>query len=171
VGDLTMVNLLRIDLGLSSAEEYWTQVVLPDFDEFTKSQSARDAIHSVSSAWHLHEWVFREQHPAGTKDDLRQFQEDVFKDCPELGWLRDYAETVKHFALGRRNIEVKKVSPDHPISRAHPIETEYFRSISFVVAGKSPVTLLLNDGTTHQLCDVLRRVIEYWRTKWFPNSP
>jgi hypothetical protein len=41
--------------------------------------------------------------------------------------------------------------------------------MSFVIAGKSPVTLLLNDGTTHQLCDVLRRVIDYWRTNWFPT--
>jgi hypothetical protein len=157
-----------IDLGLSSAEEYWTRVVLPDFEEFMKSQSARHAAHAAVSAWHLHDWIFDEQ-PAGTKKDA--FQKGLIKDCPELGWLRDYAESAKHRALSRRDIKVDKVLPDRPFMHTVPMPVGDLGTVSFEIAvkGTSPVTIVTEDGTSRQLSDVLRRVIDYWRTSWFPS--
>jgi hypothetical protein len=152
-----MVTLTYIDLGLSSAQEFWTQVVLPDFEEYESQPCGRHAIHAAGSAWHLLEWVFREQQPAGTNEDLGQFRKDVInKDCPELGFLRDLAEAVKHRGL-RPPGKVKEVSPDKTVEHRSTTPTD-IGGVSFGVKGRSPGTIFLDDGTTRQLADVLRAV-------------
>jgi hypothetical protein len=163
-----MPHLAYIDLGMTSAEEFWTRVVLPDFDEFAKTQSARHAHHAAVSAWHIHDWIFNEQ-PASTKKN--DFQKLLIKACPELGWLRDYAETLKHRGLARPSITVKEVLPDYPFVQTVPMPIgELGASVSIRVKGTSPVTMVLEDGTKHQVSDVLQRVIGYWQTIWFPRK-
>jgi hypothetical protein len=75
-----------MDLGLNSAKQFWSEVVLPDYDQFTKSHSARDAVHVALSAWHLHDWVFWEQLPSST--NKRDFQNKL---------IPDYAQTSASF--------------------------------------------------------------------------
>jgi hypothetical protein len=139
--------------------------VLPDYDQFTKSHSARDAVHVALSAWHLHDWVFYEQPPSTNKGD---FQNKLICACPELDWIRDYAEAAKHRGIYRHG-EVNKVEPDSQVESIHPISLGEFGSFSLAIRGTSPVTIVLDNGTSHQFSDVLSRVIDYWRTYWFPS--
>jgi hypothetical protein len=160
-----MATLRYIDLGINSAKQFWSEVVLPDYDQFTKSHTARDAIHVALSTWHLHDWVLCEQ-PSSTKKP--DFQNNLICACPELGWIRDYAETAKHRRLNRPG-EVKKVEPDSQVESIHPISLGEFGSLSVAIRGTSPVTMVLDNGISHQFSDVLSRVIDYWRTHWFPS--
>ena len=166
-----MASLRYIDLGLTSAEQFWSKVVLPDHDQFKQSHTARDAVHAALSAWHLQDWVFLEQQPSSTnKSDKRAFQKKLIAACPELGWIRDYAETAKHRGLYRQGTAVSKVEPDSQVESVHPISIGELGSASLVIRGTSPVTMFLDNGTSHQFSDVLSRVIDYWRTHWFQNA-
>lgn len=156
-----MATLRYIDLGLNSAKQFWSEVVLPDYDQFTKSPTARDAVHVALSIWHLHDWVFHEQ-PSSTKK--KDFQNELISACPELGWIRDYAEAAKHRGLDR-TVEVNKVEPDSQVESIHPISLGEFGSFSLTIRGTSPVTMILDNGISHQFSDVLSRVIDYWQTR------
>jgi hypothetical protein len=159
-----MASLQYIDLGWTSAKEFWSEVVLPDYEQFVDVGTMRDSVHAALTAWHLHDWVFLEQYPSGGTKEKRVFQKKLIADCPELGWIRDFAETAKHRGLNRLDLKIEKVEPSHPVERTTPIMPGF----SLVVRGKSPVALvLLDDGTNHQLFDVLTRVIDYWRANWF----
>jgi hypothetical protein len=160
---MAMTSLRYIDLGLTSAKEFWSKVVLPDYDEFKQSHTARDAVHAALSAWHLSEWVFCEQPPSTQKEDFRK---DLIKACPELGLVRDYAETAKHRGLSRGNIKVSKVEPDSRVESVQHVHIGDFGSVSIAIRGTSAVTMFLDDGTSRQFSDVLSCVIDYWRTRF-----
>ena|ERR1700730_5034940 len=163
-----MPSLQYIDLiGWTSAKQFWTEVVLPDYEQFADVGNTRDGVHAALTAWHLHDWIFLEQYPSGGKKEKKIFQEKLIAACPELGWIRDYAETAKHRGLTRLDLKVEKVEPSRPVETTIPIPTD-FGSFSLTVRGKSAVAIvLLDDGTTHMLFDVLARVIDYWRANWF----
>jgi hypothetical protein len=164
-----MASLQYIDLvGWTSAKQFWTEVVLRDYEQFMDLGNTRDAVHAALTAWHLHDWLFLEQHPSGGKKEKKIFQEKLIAACPELGWIRDYAETAKHRGLNRPDVKVQTVEPSRTVETTIPTPIGDFGSVSFIVRGKSPVAIvLLDDGTTHQLFDVLARVIDYWRANWF----
>jgi hypothetical protein len=159
-----VATLRYIDLGLNSAKQFWNEVVLPDYDQFTKSQTARDAVHVALSAWHLHDWLLCERQSSTKK---RDFQNELICACPELSWIRDYAEAAKHRGINRPG-EVNKVEPDSQVESIHPISLGEFGSFSLAIRGTSPVMMVLDDGTSHQFSDVLSRVIDFWRTQ-FPS--
>ena len=163
-----MVSLRYIDLGINSAAEFWSKIVLPDYEQFKQSHSARDAIHAALTAWHLHDWVWDEQLPPVKKSE---FKEQLIRACPELGWIQDYAETAKHRGLSRQGVEVSKVEPSSDVESRHPISIGDFGGFSIAIRGISPVTMVLDSGVSHQFLDVLSRVIDYWRTNWFPSQP
>ena len=150
--------MATIDIGINSAKEFWSEVVLPDCDQFRKSHTARDAVHAALTAWHLHDWVFLEQ-PLASCTNKRDFQEKLIAACPELGWVREYAETAKHRRLSRQGLAVSKVEPDAQVERDFGL---------LKISGTSAVTMFLDDGTAHSFADVLSHVIDYWRTHWFP---
>jgi hypothetical protein len=154
-----MATLRYIDLGINSARQFWSGVVLPDYDQFTKSQTARDAVHVALSTWHLHDWAFCEQ-PSSTKKEKVDFQNKLICACPELGWIREYAEAAKHRGIYRSG-EVNKVEPDSQVESIHPLFLGEFGSISLAIRGTSPVTMVLDNGISHQFSDVLSRVIDY----------
>jgi hypothetical protein len=54
-------NDVYLDLGWTSAQQFWTEVVLPDYADFNKSQTAKAAIHAVLSVSHLYYWILSEQ--------------------------------------------------------------------------------------------------------------
>jgi hypothetical protein len=165
-----MASLQCIDfIGLDTAKDFWTEVVLPDYKQFTDAGNTRDGVHAALTAWHLHDWLFLEKYPAGgTKKEKKAFQQELIDACPELRWLREFAETAKHRALRLPGLQVERVEPATLVERTTPIPTD-FGSFSLRVTGKSPVVIvLLDDGSAHQLFDVLARVIEYWRTNWIP---
>jgi hypothetical protein len=126
-----MTTLQYIDLGWTSAKQFWTEVVEPDYKRFADKGSTRDGVHAALTAWHLHDWVFLDQHPSGgTKEEKKRFQEKLIADCPELGWIREYAEGAKHRALKLPGRKVEKVKPSRRVETTIPILTDGLGSIS-----------------------------------------
>jgi hypothetical protein len=140
-----------VDFGFTSAREYWAEVVLPAYECFKADPSRGKAIIASFPAWHVQDWIWHEQHPGEdirNSKDHTQFQEKLFDDCPELTWIRDVADAGKHRGLGRSTVEVYEVINTWPLNT-------------------TPSIIKLNDGTEHEFADVMLRVIEYWRTKYF----
>jgi hypothetical protein len=46
-----------VDVGYSSAQEYWHEVVLGAYRRFTELPNRANAIEAALAAWHLHDWV------------------------------------------------------------------------------------------------------------------
>ena len=143
-----------VNFGFSSAaaKEYWAEVLLPAYERFNAEPSRGNAIMASLPAWHIHEWIWHQQHPgADTRNskDYTQFHDALLNDCPELAWIRDVADAGKHCGLGRPTLEVCEAVNTWPLNT-------------------TPLTITLDDGRTHDFADVLSRVIEYWRTKHFP---
>jgi hypothetical protein len=143
-----------IDFGFTSAREFWGEVVLPAYESFKANPSRGNAIIASLLAWHIQDWIWHEKHPGGetrNSKDYQPFQEKLFLDCPELQWIRDVADAGKHRGLGRQKpkVEVREVKGTWP-------------------RNATPLTMTLDDGTQHDFADVLERVIEFWRAKYFP---
>lgn len=140
-----------IDFGLSSARDFWENVVLPTVDEFEQYPCPRTAIVAAAMAWHVHEWMWHENHP-GTEtkgsQDYKTFVDGLVNGCQELGWLRDVGDGGKHRGLGRKTVKVQQAKPR---------------------ANAPSLTIALEDGTTHDFGDVLKRTIDYWRANHFPD--
>jgi hypothetical protein len=146
-----------VDFGFTSAREYWDEVVLPAYERFQAEPSRGNAIPASLLAWHIQEWIWHDEHPGEDtrSKDYQPFQEKLFLDCPELQWIRDVADASKHRGLGRQKpkVEVREVKGTWPHNA-------------------TPFTMRLDDGTRHDFADVLQRVIEFWRAKYFPyNEP
>jgi hypothetical protein len=131
--------------------ELW---VLPAYECFKAEPSRGKAIMASFPAWHIQDWIWHDQHPGEdtrNSKDYQPFQEKLLLDCPELQWIRDVADAGKHRGLGRKKpkVEVREVKGTWP-------------------RNATPLTMTLDDGTQHDFADVLERVIEFWRAKYFP---
>jgi len=146
-------NVLYVDFGFTSAREYWTEVAEPACHRFINDESRGNAIAAFLLLWPLHDWLWHEQHPG---EDTRKskgydaFRQQLFASCPELAWLRDVADAGKHRGLGRANVQVREVAKTWP-------------------RNTQPLTMVLDNGTEHNITDVLLRIVEYFRKAHFPK--
>jgi hypothetical protein len=127
-----------IDIGLATVEEYWDALLLPDVKAFLSEPDRRSLFNAAATVWHLHDWVWHLLHA-----------------CPELGWLRDVADASKHHGIGRVPA-VEGASPQivgTPIGLTIVLTREVVRFF-----------LALNDGSKHDVDQVLRTAVAYWRT-------
>ena len=138
-------DVVEVDLGIRSAAGFWELVVLPNYEAFKADPNPASAVNSAWAAWQLHDWIWHEQDP---KEGKRAFQGSLFTACPEIGWIRDVADASKHRRLNRRNVQVREIANNWPMNA-------------------SPRSIILRDGTEHDLADVLALVIEYWRANYF----
>jgi len=78
----------------------------------------------------------------------QQGRQDVsaaaFASCPELALVRDVADAGKHRGLGRADVQVREVAKTWP-------------------RNTRPLTIGLDNGTEHNITDVLLHVVEYFR--------
>ncbi len=145
-------KVLYVDFGFTSAREYWTEVAEPTYDRFINDESRGNAIAAFLLLWPLHDWLWHEQHPGEDTNskDYGMFRQQLFANCPELAWLRDVADAGKHRGLGRANVQVREVAKTWP-------------------RNTQPLTIVLDNGTEHNITDVLLRVVEYFRKAHFPK--
>jgi len=140
-----------VDFGFNSAQEFWDELVLPAYEDFQAAPTRRHAIMAAFAAWHIQDWIWHQQHPGEdtrNNKDYQLFQQQLFASCPELPWIHDVADAGKHRGLGRQSVEVRAVKSTWP-------------------RNATPLTMTLDDGTQHDFADVLSRVIQYWRQKYF----
>lgn len=159
-----------IDFGIISARQFWNGNVLPAFERFQAQPGPESAIDASVSAWHVHEWLWHEQHPGtDTRQNAsyRMFQNNLFSACPELAWVRDVADAGKHRGLGRPT-QVRRVT-SNTLVHGGPV--------GWAPVGMSPIgfvsvstrlIITLTDGSEIEFGPVLSRVIEYWRCNHFP---
>lgn len=157
----------EIDFGYRSVDQYWTEVVVPSYEEFKSTPDRASAIKASIPAWHLLEWLWDEKQPSQSLDDFRA---NILKECPELAWLRDVAEGGKHRRLNRSNVIVKRVLPSW-VRNLGALNTFAFNTMPFggrAMAG--PLSIELYDGTTHSFAEVLSHVMDYWQDNYFSTK-
>jgi hypothetical protein len=160
-----------VDFGFMCAREFWVEVVLSSYEQFRAEPNRANAITASGHAWHVHEWIWHEQHPGDEtrdNDDYKNFRTRLFDDCPELAWIRDVADAGKHRGLGRRAEVQRVVSGSRFVSG---IGTVALNTVTFNDSPRvtTPLAITLTDGSTHGFAEVLSRIIiDYWRAKYFP---
>jgi len=159
-----------VDFGFASAREFWAEVVVPTCDRFKLEPTRANAIIASLHVWHLHEWIWHEQHPGVDtrgNSDYSDFKNALFRDCQELAWIRDVADAGKHRGLGR-SVEVSEVVSKRRLIgslNTAPLNTMPLNSAHAVT---TPLLLMFENGNVCGFGDVLSRVVEYWRMKYFP---
>jgi hypothetical protein len=159
-----------VDIGIGSAYDFFFEIASPNHREFALNQSSRlAALNAAWPLWHMHEWYFWEHHPSATEDDRAAYiKQELLRDCPELGWLRDIAEAGKHRQrLRRKTIKVRAISSrEEEFSAAlgdAPFGTVPFGSGS----GKEFVVDVA--GKTHPLMRAMGAAWRYWLGKVLPH--
>jgi len=164
----------EVKLGLTSAKEYWAEIVLPAYAQFQAEPNRANAVNAAVTAWHVHEWIWHEQRPGGdTSETLPSFRKTLFDECHEMHWIRDVADASKHRKLGRSSPPGKRKDVQRVASEARlvgslnsgPLNTMAMNEACLV---RSPLAIMLTDGSTYGFGEVLSHVIDYWRTKYFP---
>jgi hypothetical protein len=141
-----------VDFGPVWTRKYWTEVAEPAYDRFVNHETRGNAIAAFLQLSPLPDWLWHEQHPG---EDTRkskgydQFRQQLFSNCPELAWVRDVADAGKHRGLGRSDVQVREVAKTWP-------------------SNTLPLKIILDDGSEHNITDVLIRIVEYFRKKHFP---
>ncbi|MGC1305121.1 MAG: hypothetical protein WA840_22360 [Caulobacteraceae bacterium] len=142
-----------VDFGFTTVREYWAEVAEPAYQRFLNDETRGNAIAACLALWPLHDWLWHEQNPGEDtrkrKKDYDQFRQQFFNNCPELAWLRDVADAGKHRGLGRSDVQVREVAKTWPRNTL-------------------PLKIMLDDGSEHNITDVLRRIVEYFRKTHFP---
>jgi hypothetical protein len=161
------MSFVLVDIGISTSYDYFFEVAWPNHVEFTRRPSPITALNAAWPYWHLHEWHFWEHNPTAMAPDLKKFEPQVLRECPELGWLRDIAEAGKHFQLNRQNPPVKVKS----ISTRHCGGGYGSGALGEGALGETVAELLVVDigGATHDLRAVVGAAFRYWLGKLLPH--
>jgi hypothetical protein len=159
------VNYTIVDIGIATSYDFFFEVAWPNYHNFAIAPSIVTAINASLALWHVRDWRFRERHPDGSRNELNSFTEGLLKECPELGWLRDIAESGKHLVLHR--------SPDSVKARAMSTQQHGaglgMGPISSAPVGSLVTELVIDVGdTTHNLHGVMLPVLTYWLGKVLP---
>lgn len=153
-------------IGIHNALAHLHDVLSPAYARFMERGTRANALAVAEAAWALHE---RYWHENGCQPALPQFREDLYKACPELKLMRDYAETGKHAGLGRGDVQLVSITGAENPGGTLEV-TGGFLGDGPLRAGKqhtAECTLTMNcaDGTSHSVPDVLKRVVDFWWTE------
>jgi hypothetical protein len=146
-------------IGLGDAVQRLDEVLYPAYKHFRERQTRANALQVAEAAWALHERLW---HDNGRKPELSQFRADLFKACPELKLMRDYAEAGKHVGLDRSDARHFDITGSENPGGIGEISD---------VCGQRPfsaectLTMDYGDGETYNVPEVLKRVVEFWSTK------
>jgi hypothetical protein len=145
-------------IGFENALQYLNDVLYPAYARFSARETRTNALEIAQAAWALHERLW---HDEGRKPDLAQFRTDLFKDCPELELMRDYAEAGKHFGLDRPTGFVGIQGAENPGGTL-----EIFSPFGMTTTVPTcTLTMEYSDGKTYSVPIVLKRVVEFWSNK------
>jgi hypothetical protein len=160
-----------IDFGYESAEQFWAELVLPAYERFQSTPNRQSAIEASVPAWHVHGWIWHQQHRGETTENNQEFQKfrtEMIEKCCELAWVRDVANASKHRGLTRpkkvQRVE-RKVRVVGPLN-TYALNTMPLNSMSSIAS----LNIVLNEGTTHGFAEALSHVINYWRDNFFPAT-
>lgn len=154
-----------VDLGYTSARQWWEETGLPAHQRFVEQGNRQTAIDACLHAWHVHEWHWHEMNPGSDthgNSAYLAYRETIVDACPELEWVRDVADASKHRGLGRPgNVAGVHDQAQALITFGNTLVTFAGRPLSYGVG----VTLELTDGTKPLLSDVLATVVNFWNER------
>ena len=159
-----------VDFELDTPAAYWADLVVPNLREYKAAPSRRLAMQAATYSWHLHEWVWHEQHPGEDTrgGDYITFRNDLVARCPELGWLRDVTDASKHRGLNRQP-EVAEAKPQFFPAVAGSSGGGLGLGLGLGLGGGRPPTpehwkfvLMMSDGSTRDMDNVLRAAARFW---------
>ena len=171
----------QVDIGHKTTREHFVLFTLPAHTRFNEIQTRKNAIDCAKTIWELRDWHWRDQNP-GLDSRVRpeaftQFTEGLFAACPQLELIRDIAESAKHGGeLGRGTVKVKAIEgaeyPGGTLRRTGPplTPTGPFRAMHEIAKPESTLRVVLIDGSSQSLPQVLAGAVEYWRNRLFVNG-
>jgi hypothetical protein len=155
-------------IGLDTAKAHLVDVLYPAYARFQERRTRATGLEVAQATWALHERLW---HDRGCKPEkLPDFEADLYKACPDLKLTRDWVETAKHSGLGRPDVELVSITGDEnpggtlvtndgPVAPGGP-----FRGNRTTVP-TCTLTMNCSDGSTHSVPDVLKRVVNFWKTE------
>src|ERR1017187_3593199 len=102
-----------VDFGIPDAKSFFGLIVLPNVLFFEQSPTVQFGLNAVWALWHLHEWHWHDNYPnQNTQNNslYDAFVQRLCQECPELKYLRDIADVVKHRGTARASISVGNLS-------------------------------------------------------------
>ena len=105
----------KINSGATSASDYFGVHVVLAYSRFQKISNLENAISLTHELWATAGWLWSDRHPGDDRrdrqSDAKAFDEDLFRRCPDLRFIRDLTEAAKHGGeLSRASVVVKGVS-------------------------------------------------------------
>ena len=154
------------EIGLDSARMHLHDVLSPAYRQFTERGTRANLLKVAEAAWAIHERLW---HDNGRVPPLEQFRADLFKDCRELRWMRDIAETGKHTGLDRGDIEVARITgeenPGGTLEVSGGILEVNGQYITTPRRTTKPTcTLMIEtvDGRSYPAPETLKTVVDFW---------
>jgi hypothetical protein len=143
-------------IGLENALQYLNDVVYPAYARFKQRQTRANALEVAGATWALHERLWRDK---GCKPAKPQFRADLYRACPELELMRDYAEAGKHSGLSRDGVRLAEITGSE-----NPGGTWEISSPLGQTTASPTCTLKMEciNGRIYDVPHVLRRVVEFW---------
>jgi hypothetical protein len=106
----------KVDFGPRSAGDYVGLHVIPAHQQFLRISNLENAMAAAKALWETVGWLWLDRHPGVDRrkaraDDVKAFDNDFFKRCPDLQLLRDLADAAKHGGeLSNPNVTVTGLS-------------------------------------------------------------
>ena len=143
--------------------------MLPAYERFKATPNRQSAIEASILAWHVHEWIWHQQHPGEESiQAFRKFQAEMIEKCSALAWVRDVADASKHRGLSRPK-KVQRV--ERKVRVVGPLNTYALNTMPLnSMRSIATLSIVLNDGTSHRFAEALSQVINYWRDNFFPAT-
>ena len=169
-----------MSFGITPRE--YLAIVNQEYDEFNHPANKTSIKHAMRCAvfsYHILEniWSFYKSDSAKVfgHSKFDDFQAELIAMCPDLGIIRDISDYSKHTILCRKSVEVSKT-----VSKMVPDMHEFIMAIAEVPTGGNPcvfdatealliykegaLIVTLKNGLEHRFNDLLKSVVEFWRT-------
>ena len=106
----------KINIGPTKASDYFGAHVIPANTQFLRLSNYENAFSLAKALWDTTGWLWSDRYPGVDRrkaraEDVKAFDNDLFKRCPDLQLLRDLADAAKHGGeLSNPNVTVTGLS-------------------------------------------------------------
>jgi hypothetical protein len=162
--------MAKIDLGVSSAQDYLDQHVAPAQSRFIDIPSQVNALDLADVLWDTVGWIWSDLYPGIDERDAKQaakmLSDKRLARCPDLAIIRDLADAKKHGGqLGRSCVIVEGIS-----GSGSPGGKTFTSSVYGTNESKPECTLKvdLKDGSQREMKEALANVYKFLRAETSP---
>ncbi len=155
-----------VDLGIQNAEQFWLEVVEPDYHDFMEHPTVRRSRAVAASLVDFMEWRFHEIDPS-TGLRWQTYKTDLIQQCASLGMLLDIYETFKHRGLIRSKTTIAVNSLPIRSGRSgaggYGVPTGGYGTGSIAQgSGRFEPMIYCNNGTQRWLREAVEDVRAFW---------